>query len=235
MATAVEKANFIEKIAPLIQAEAKKRGYKVCSPVIAQACCEGNFGQSSLAKNWNNHFGLKCGRYWTGKRVRLKTREEYQVGKLVEIYDDFRVFDSMEEGVKGYYDFISTKRYANLKTSLTPTEYTQNLKNDGYATSSKYVSTILKYIETYGLRKYDTLTNEQTNPYRLTEKLIKKGMRGESVKWVQYNLIRHGANIKCDGIFLEKTLAAVISFQQSRPNLKVDGLVGKYTIAELEK
>ena len=41
--------------------------------------------------------------------------EEYIVGSPVTIKDNFRCYDSLEDSVKGYYDFISTKRYANLK------------------------------------------------------------------------------------------------------------------------
>lgn len=44
MSSAQAKA-FIKKIAPLIQAEARARGYKVCSPIIAQAVIESRYGE----------------------------------------------------------------------------------------------------------------------------------------------------------------------------------------------
>ena len=47
MATAKQVKSFISQIAPLIQKYAKRYGYKVASPVIAQACCESAFGTSS--------------------------------------------------------------------------------------------------------------------------------------------------------------------------------------------
>lgn len=237
MASLSEKENFISEIAPLIQKEAKKRGYKVCSPILAQACCESNFGQSVLSKRYANYFGLKCGAYWKGASVNLKTKEEYS-GKLTTIRDNFRVYlkdglPSMEEGVKGYFDFISTKRYANLKDATTPNEYLELIKKDGYCTSSTYVRTCMDHVAKYNLTRFDDKQYED-NPYELTCYLLKRGSRGESVKWLQYELRKAGEEISIDGIYGCKTIAAVIDFQQMHTyngkKLKVDGIAGTNTI-----
>ena len=155
MATNVQAKNFITLIAPIIQREAKARGYQVCSPIIAQACIESGFDGSLLAYKYHNYFGLKCGSKWKGKSVNLKTKEEYTVGNLTTIRDNFRVFDDMEDGVKGYFDFISTKRYSNLKASTSPEEYLKKIKDDGYATSSTYVQTNMSCIRKYNLTEWD--------------------------------------------------------------------------------
>ena len=168
---------FINMIAPLIISEGKKRGYSVFSTVIAQAIIESNSGKSILGYKYHNYFGMKCGSRWKGKSVNLKTKEEYTVGTLTTIKDNFRVYDSIEEGVKGYYDFISTKRYANLKESKTYVEYAENLKADGYATSSKYVNTLCTTVDAYNLTKYDSFFNfndEVTNTEYI-EYTVKKG------------------------------------------------------------
>ena len=148
------KQEFLDRITPLIVKIGHERGYSIVSPVIAQAIIESGWGQSGLAK-YNNFFGLKCGSKWKGGSVNMKTKEEYTPGKLTSIKDNFRTYANMEEGVKGYYDFINTKRYANLKTATTPLQYCQNLKADGYATSSSYVNTLMNTINTLGLAKYD--------------------------------------------------------------------------------
>lgn len=155
MATKQQMDEFIQKIAPLIQAEAKKRGYHVASPVIAQACVESAYGLSSLGYKYHNYFGLKCGSSWKGKSVNLKTKEEYTAGVLTTIKDNFRTFDSMEEGVKGYFDFINMKRYKNLMSALTPRDYLERIKADGYATSSSYVATNMNTIEKHNLTRFD--------------------------------------------------------------------------------
>lgn len=171
---------FINMIAPLIISEGKKRGYSVFSTVIAQAIIESNSGKSILGYKYHNYFGMKCGSRWKGKSVNLKTKEEYTVGTLTTIKDNFRVYDSIEEGVKGYYDFISTKRYANLKESKTYVEYAENLKSDGYATSSKYVNTLCTTVDAHNLTKYDSFFNfndevTDNNDTEYIEYTVKKG------------------------------------------------------------
>lgn len=151
---------FIQEIAPIIVEEGQKRGYKIFSTVIAQAIIESNHGISKLSQPPNyNYFGLKCGTAWllAGKpSVNMKTNEEFTIGKLTQVNAYFRRYSSMADGVKGYYDFISTKRYANLKSAVTYKQYAEYLKADGYATSSSYVNTLCKTVETYGLIAYDT-------------------------------------------------------------------------------
>ena len=85
----------------------------------------------------------------------MATKEEYKVGTLTNIRDNFRVYDSMEAGVKGYFDFINTSRYANLKGVKSPEEYVKRIKADGYATSSKYVDNIMRVIRDNKLTRFD--------------------------------------------------------------------------------
>ena len=155
--TEQEAKNFIQYIAPMIRAEATKRGYAICSTAIAQAIVEGAAGTSLLAKAFFNHFGMKAGNTWKGKTVRLKTKEEYKRGILTDVYAVFRAYDSDEEGVKGYYDFISIKRYANLKNAKDYRQYAEYIKKDGWATSSSYVENLISKVEKYSLQKYDNI------------------------------------------------------------------------------
>ena len=172
MASSAQAKQFIEIIAPIIQEEAKKRGYLVCSPIIAQACIESGFNTSLLSKKFFNFFGMKCGSSWKGKSVNMKTKEEYSVGTLTTIRDNFRAYDSIEEGVCGYFDFISTKRYANLKTASTPEEYLTRIKNDGYATSSRYIQTNMDCIKKYSLDKWDWNTSTDKSLEEIAKEVI---------------------------------------------------------------
>lgn len=170
MATTEQVKAFIGMIAPLIQKEAKARGYKVASPIIAQACCESAYGTSSLGYKYHNYFGMKCGSSWKGKSVNLKTKEEYN-SQLVSIRDNFRVYDSMEDGVVGYFNFISTKRYENLKQANSPRQYLEFIKQDGYATSSSYVVTNMSIVDKYGLTRFDEVSFKTITP-ELISKVI---------------------------------------------------------------
>lgn len=162
MATEQQVNEFINKVAPLIQKYAKENGYKVASPIIAQACLESGYGLSSLSSVYNNHFGMKCGSAWTGKSVNMATKEEYQAGVITNIRDNFRVYDTFEAGVKGYFDFISTTRYANLKNANSAENYLVSIKADGYATSNSYVANNMAIVLKYNLTKYDNL--EEATP-----------------------------------------------------------------------
>ena len=151
----MEKQDFIKKVAGYVQKYAAAYGIAVHSPIIAQAILESGWGESRLAAVYHNYFGLKCGTRWTGKSVNLKTMEEYTPGTLTQIKDNFRVYGSMEEGVKGYFDFIQLERYQNLKGITDPAEYLETIKADGYATSSKYVENTMRIVSQYDLQQYD--------------------------------------------------------------------------------
>ena len=235
MASSAECKKFIAEIAPIIQKEAKARGYLVCSPVIAQACIESAYGLSGLAK-YHNYFGLKCGSAWTGKSVNMKTKEEYTTGTLTTIRDNFRVYDSMADGVKGYFDFISTKRYANLKTANTPQLYLERIKADGYATSSTYVNTNMNCILKWDLTKYDSKepVTDSTTISPSVMPVIKKGSKGDWVVIAQGRLVVAGYKIEVDGVFGPKTEEAVKKYQADH-HLTVDGIIGKNTWSALYK
>lgn len=71
------------------------------------------------------------------------------------------------------------------------------------------------------------------NPYFITDRLLKRGSRGESVKWLQYELnAAKVANLDVDGVFGEATYKAVIAYQKAK-GLEVDGIVGEQTIKSL--
>ena len=144
----IDIANYVRKYAP-------QYGIKIYSPIIAQAVHESAWGESKLSAKYHNYFGLKCGTAWRGKSVNMKTQEEYSAGSLTTISANFRAYDSMEEGVKGYFEFIQLPRYANLKGVTSPRQYLQNIKDDGYATGSQYVDHVMNTLNLYNLTQFD--------------------------------------------------------------------------------
>lgn len=157
------KQEFIQRIAGYVQKYAASYGILVHSPIIAQAINESGWGESKLAATYHNYFGMKCGTKWTGKSVNMTTQEEYTAGTLTTITGNFRVYDSMEEGVKGYFEFIQLERYQNLKGITDPKEYLETIKADGYATSSTYVTNCYALITQYDLTQYDNAESEDNN------------------------------------------------------------------------
>lgn len=174
------KNEFISSVAGYVQKYAAVYGILVRSPVIAQAVLESGWGGSRLSSQYHNYFGLKCGSRWTGKSVNMKTQEEYTPGALTTISDNFRVYDSMEEGIKGYFEFIQLPRYRNLKGVTDPEKYLETIRADGYATSSSYVENCMKLIRQYGLTKYDE--GEKKTMGKTAESVLNV-MRG----WIGFN------------------------------------------------
>ena len=151
----MDKEAFIQKVAEKVSKYAPLYGISVHSPIIAQAIIESGWGKSGLASKYHNYFGLKCGSSWKGKSVNMTTKEEYKVGTMTNIRDNFRVFDDFDDGIRGYFEFINYSRYANLKGVTSPEEYCRRIKADGYATSSKYVNNIMRVIRDNKLTRFD--------------------------------------------------------------------------------
>lgn len=156
MATAAQQNSFIQAIAPIIIKYAKQYGYKNVSGTIAQACLESAYGTCALSKYFN-FFGLKCGGAWKGPSVNMRTMEEYTVGTLTAISDNFRVYKDMDSGVKGYYDFLNWSRYAAVKNQTTAETFLQAIKAAGYATSSTYVRNTMNVVKAHNLTAWDAV------------------------------------------------------------------------------
>ena len=75
----------------------------------------------------------------------------------------------------------------------------------------------------------DNSSNGDGNPYQMPKiGVLKKGSKGVGVKWLQWELNRHGANLTVDGFFGSKTENALLVYQTSA-NIKVDGKCGAQT------
>jgi hypothetical protein len=165
---------FIKMIGVKVRKYAPLYGICVYSPIIAQAILESGWGNSKLASQYNNYFGLKCGGSWTGASVNMETSEEYTPGVHTNIRDNFRVFDSVDSGIKGYFDFINYSRYSNLKGVTDAREYVEKIKADGYATSSTYVDNLMRIINQYNLTEWDDGNpQEDVDIENLAQRVIK--------------------------------------------------------------
>lgn len=125
------------------------------SITLAQGIIESRYGMSGLAKNSNNHFGIKCKGNWTGGKYYHKD-DDYVNGKLVK--SCFRTYSNPEESYYDHSEFLLVnKRYHSL-FSLAKTDYkgwAKGLKKAGYATAKNYATMLINTIEKYELYQYD--------------------------------------------------------------------------------
>ena len=168
----MDKETFIKKVAEKVKKYAPLYGICVHSPIIAQAIIESGWGKSGLASKYHNYFGLKCGSSWKGGSVNMATKEEYKPGVVTNIRDNFRTYEDFDDGIRGYFEFINTSRYANLKGVKSPEEYLKRIKADGYATSSKYVDNIMSVIRDNKLTRFDRNGDDDMKKEELTGKVL---------------------------------------------------------------
>lgn len=115
---------------------------------LAQALLESGNGNSYLAREANNHFGIKCGGAWNGKSI---ARDDDNPN------DCFRVYGNPDESFRDHSQFLLRKRYEKLFT-LDKDDYkgwARGLKDAGYATNPRYPELLIDLIERYQLHRYD--------------------------------------------------------------------------------
>ncbi len=118
------------------------------SITLAQGLLESGNGNGSLAREANNHFGIKCTSDWKGKTI-LKDDDKTD--------DCFRVYNNPEESFKDHSQFLKRKRYAAL-FELNKDDYegwAKGLKQAGYATNPKYPELLISLVQRYNLSQYD--------------------------------------------------------------------------------
>lgn len=161
----MNKSEFIPTIAPLVQAENKKRGYPLFSSVvIAQAICESGWGQSKIMMKANAIFGIKATSSWKGKVYNANTQECYDGSTYTNITACFRAYNSLAESISDYFNLIlGLSRYSKAINANSPLECITAIKNGGYATSPTYINTIMSIINSNNLTKYDVVEDVENS------------------------------------------------------------------------
>jgi flagellum-specific peptidoglycan hydrolase FlgJ len=121
------------------------------SITLAQGLLESNAGESDLATESNNHFGIKCRSKCRGCTCRNYSDDD--------IYDMFRVFESVEASFQEHSKLLNSARYRHL-LDLRVTDYrgwARGLKKAGYATDKHYADKLIQIIEFLELDQYDRL------------------------------------------------------------------------------
>ncbi len=132
------------------------------SITLAQGILESGAGQSPLAVNANNHFGIKC-HDWTGPSIRHDDDEKQEC---------FRKYKHARESFNDHSIFLTTRSRYDFLFKLDKTDYkawAKGLKEAGYATDPNYPARLIKIIEDYELYKYDKLSDGKSKNTYLTE------------------------------------------------------------------
>ena len=147
--TVEQKINFyVKKYAPA--ATKNMRFFKIPTSItLAQGILESGYGEGTLAKKANNHFGIKCHKEWKGKSITHDDDEKDEC------------FRSYKNPLRSYRDhslfLVDRDRYSSLFT-LNRKDYkgwAVGLKAAGYATDPKYADKLISLIERFNLTRFD--------------------------------------------------------------------------------
>jgi hypothetical protein len=169
------REEYIQKYYPLAISEMERSGIPA-SIILAQGCWESQNGNSVLATEGNNHFGIKCKSEWKGKKI---YHDDDAKGEC------FRKYAHAEASYVDHSNFLMAgTRYSSL-FQLNPKDYAgwaRGLKQAGYATDPGYAERLIKIIEDFKLYVFDgygdnrqiaTIKNDAENP-KLEKQTIAK-------------------------------------------------------------
>ncbi|MFK7775135.1 MAG: glycoside hydrolase family 73 protein [Saprospiraceae bacterium] len=140
---------YIKRFVDVARTEMDQFGIPA-SITLAQGLLESQAGKSPLAREANNHFGIKC------------FSKKCKKGHCKNFSDDhhkdfFRTYTSAWESFRAHSLFLQKNRYKHL-LELEKTDYKNwavGLKRAGYATDPNYAKKLIRLIENLDLDKFD--------------------------------------------------------------------------------
>lgn len=128
------------------------------SVTLAQGILESSNGQSALARNENNHFGIKATPAWIARSG------AYGIYTDDKPNEKFCSYESVRDSYEHHSKFLKeNSRYAAC-FALAANDYkgwSQGLEKAGYATGGKYAASLQRIIEQNGLQRYDQMVMQQ--------------------------------------------------------------------------
>ena len=122
------------------------------SVIFAQSILESGWGQSKLAQDYNNLFGIKG--YRTQQKIHTTTYEKIN-GHRVARQTSFRVFSSWGEAIQYHGNLLSTdSRYQHAKTAKNYKEYIDVIA-EKYASEPDYADLVVQIVEKHQLNRWD--------------------------------------------------------------------------------
>lgn len=129
------------------------------SITLAQGILESGNGESRLAKEANNHFGIKCHKNWNGKTISEDDDEKQEC---------FRSYDNVFESYRDHSLFLSERGRYSFLFEYSRTDYqkwAKGLKKAGYATNPNYSKLLIDLIEKYNLKRFDKKNTDTKEIY----------------------------------------------------------------------
>jgi LysM repeat protein len=169
--------DYINSYKDLAVTEMRRTGIPA-SITLAQGIIESDCGHSSLAREGNNHFGIKCHNDWTGPTI---THDDNRRNEC------FRKYDRAEDSFYDHSDFLKSGSRYSFLFSINSTDYkawAHGLKKAGYATNPDYANMLIRTIEENNLWYFDRGYNpvsQVSQPPPIVKETVKP-QSGDSTK-----------------------------------------------------
>jgi len=127
------------------------------SITLAQGILESGNGESRLATEGKNHFGIKCHENWNGETI---IEDDDKKGEC------FRKYSKAADSYRDHSLFLTERERYSFLFEYQKTDYkkwAKGLKKAGYATNPKYPSLLIDLIEKYDLSRFDKGDSQQKN------------------------------------------------------------------------
>jgi len=193
--------SYIQKYDDIAVREMNRSGIPA-SITLSQGILESSYGNSPLAVDAKNHFGIKCHNEWLGYTFWQYDDEEKP--------SCFRSYCSSEKSYIDHTNFLLNRSRYDFLFELDKTDYkawARGLQKAGYATASGYADKLISLINRYELYTYD---DNAMNLVSFIEKpLSPKPLWSETV-WAS-NIKNSETNIEytihdTQEVFIEKTV-----------------------------
>ena len=149
--------DYTEKYKGIAISEMKRTGIPA-SITLAQGMIESDYGRSRLAREANNHFGIKCHSDWKGQTIRHNDDRRNEC---------FRKYARPEDSFYDHSDFLRSGSRYNFLFDIPSTDYkawARGLKKAGYATNPDYANMLIRKIEQNDLHYLDQGKTVQVIP-----------------------------------------------------------------------
>ncbi len=144
---------FLKRVTAAALASQEQFGIPA-SVTIAQAILESGWGQSKLALEANNYFGVKAR---AGEPSITLPTMEFQQGQKVWIKADFAAYPSPEASFLAHGKLISgLARYGPaMQQKSDPRRFATALRCCGYSTNPTYEDSLMQLVSQHDLTQYD--------------------------------------------------------------------------------
>lgn len=151
-----QQSDFLRDVVPAAQSSQRVYGVPA-SITIAQAILESGWGQSALARQCNNFFGIKAAAHAEPESYQEFPTTEFVDGRRTQVMAAFAKYPSPAMCFAAHARLLAlAPRYKPAMLVRNDVmAFAQHLQICGYSTNPNYASSLMALVKEYDLTQYD--------------------------------------------------------------------------------